>query len=56
MNQCDGCRRGLPVDKNGHHHGPGGFWAGDVMVCTRDLYEDKDEVTPALGSARSEYL
>jgi hypothetical protein len=39
MNQCDGCRRGLPINKNGNHVGPGGFWAGDVQKCTSDRYE-----------------
>lgn len=38
-NQCDGCRRGLPVDEHGMHRGPGGFWAGDLQFCTMALYE-----------------
>lgn len=37
MNQCDGCRRGLPV-VNGVHRGPGGFWSGDIQGCTKDRY------------------
>ena len=34
MNQCDGCRRGLPID-NGIHRGEG----YDMIACTRDRYE-----------------
>jgi hypothetical protein len=56
MNQCDGCRRGLPVE-NGVHRGPGGFWAGDVQACTKDRYEthcerctDEDPFTCEIGN------
>lgn len=38
QNQCDGCMRGLPVDEHRMHRGPGGFWAGDMQLCTRDRY------------------
>lgn len=44
-NQCDGCRRGLAVDKHGQHRGPGGFWAGDVRGCTAHLYLGTQELT-----------
>lgn len=37
-NQCDGCRRGLPINTAGHHVGPKGFWGGDVQACTAYLY------------------
>ncbi len=43
-NQCDGCRRGIPLE-NGKHTGPGGFWAGDVQVCTADRYVER-KTTP----------
>jgi hypothetical protein len=33
LNQCDGCRRGLPV--NGGLHRGGGY---DLMACTSDRY------------------
>ncbi len=39
-NQCDGCRRGIPINKNGIHIGPGGFWHGDYQSCTADRYKD----------------
>jgi len=38
INQCDGCRRGVPVNEHNHHIGPGGFWAGDTQACTAYLY------------------
>lgn len=38
INQCDGCRRGLPLDRHGVHHGPGPY---DVIGCTKDLYEER---------------
>ncbi len=37
MNQCDGCRRGLPVE-NGVHRGPGEGGTGDLQACTADRY------------------
>ena len=33
-NQCDGCRRGLPVDENGVHFGAG----FDMIGCTANRY------------------
>lgn len=38
LNQCDGCRRGLPVDENGNHVGEG----YDMIGCTRGRYENQD--------------
>ena len=35
INQCDGCRRGLPL-KNGLHIGKSKF---DMVGCTKDRYE-----------------
>lgn len=37
INQCDGCRRGLPVNAHNIHEGEG-FWAGDMQACTKDRY------------------
>lgn len=34
MNQCDGCRRGLPIER-GLHRLPSGL---PDMACTADLY------------------
>jgi hypothetical protein len=36
VNQCDGCRRHLPI-KNGIHYGDEGYVA--VMYCTKDRYQ-----------------
>ncbi len=46
INQCDGCRRGLPV-LAGFHRGPKGFWGGDIQACTAEHYqpETAPEVT-----------
>jgi hypothetical protein len=38
MNQCDGCRRGLPV-KNGIHRGAG--W--DAIGCSKSLYPKTED-------------
>jgi hypothetical protein len=38
INQCDGCRRGIPVNEEGMHVGEGGFWGGDVQGCTANRY------------------
>ncbi len=40
MNQCDGCKAGKPVDKNGNHRmgEPGKY--PDLMGCTAHLYKD----------------
>lgn len=37
INQCDGCRRGLPLDNNGVHRGKG----FDAIGCTRERYTRK---------------
>ena len=34
INQCDGCQRGLPLSKHGHHMEDG----HPVMACTADRY------------------
>jgi hypothetical protein len=34
LNQCDGCRRGLPLNENGIHRGEG----YDMIGCTADKY------------------
>lgn len=36
MNQCDGCRRGLPINEFGHHRGAEPW---DIIACTAHLYE-----------------
>ena len=36
MNQCDGCRRGIPVENGIHPDGHGS------MACTKDRYEVAD--------------
>ena len=41
VNQCDGCRRGLPLDELGIHYGEG----FDMIACTRERYENPEEVT-----------
>jgi len=39
-NQCDGCRRGLPLEQGIHHaHGEMPY-----IACTADLYKDKLEL------------
>lgn len=48
MNQCDGCRAGKPVDKNGNHRmndDNSGYKNGypDLMACTADRYEPEPE-------------
>ena len=35
INQCDGCRRGLPLDGNGIHWGTG----YDMIGCTASKYK-----------------
>jgi hypothetical protein len=39
INQCDGCRRGLPLE-DGIHIGEG----YDMMGCTKHVYEDEDNL------------
>lgn len=36
-NQCDGCRRGLPINEHGHHYNPDGSY--DYIGCTKHLYK-----------------
>jgi len=36
MNQCDGCRRKLPI-KEGLHYNPDGSY--DMICCTKKLYK-----------------
>lgn len=37
MNQCDGCRAGVPLKDGKHRMGkPGGY--ADWMICTKDRY------------------
>jgi hypothetical protein len=52
VNQCDGCRRGLPVT-NGVHRGQGGFWAGDMQSCTADRYGPDESIELTSNSPRS---
>lgn len=40
INQCDGCRRGLPVTSLGLHHGSSQW---DVMACTANRYQPTEE-------------
>lgn len=40
MNQCDGCRRNLPVNSGGIHVGQG--W--DFMACTKHIYQSDDRL------------
>lgn len=37
LNQCDGCRRGLPVNKQNNHQVNG--YAGELQACTAQLYK-----------------
>lgn len=56
MNQCDGCRRGMPL-KNGIHKMPGStFWDGDAMSCTKDRYEPKYVIAETATSTWSYHL
>lgn len=38
-NQCDGCRRGLPLDEHGIHWGKG----YDMIGCTAERYTEASE-------------
>src|ERR1035437_10152818 len=40
INQCDGCRRGLPVDESGNHYAwhEGGMRKRLEIGCTKDRY------------------
>lgn len=46
INQCDGCRRGLPINEHGIHVGAG-FWSGDPGKCTKDRYTTYIDVDEA---------
>lgn len=39
INQCDGCRRGLPLKDGKYHIGKNEFWGGDMQYCTKYLYQ-----------------
>jgi hypothetical protein len=41
INQCDGCRRGLPLDERGNHYNPDGSY--DLIGCTADRYSSHEE-------------
>lgn len=46
MNQCDGCRRGLPIDSERIHHNPSDVfdWDGlDMIVCTQDMKKENSK-------------
>lgn len=46
INQCDGCRRGAPLSPNGKNHKlypDHGGYPGEVMGCTKHLYEEKEQ-------------
>jgi hypothetical protein len=43
MNQCDGCRRGLPI-KDGNHYDPRTGWV--YMGCEKSKYESPCKVCP----------
>lgn len=45
MNQCDGCRRGLPI-RNGNIHYDLNTGGNAVMSCTADRYTSKKTDTP----------
>lgn len=38
INQCDGCRRGLPIIDGKHYLEGIGTYRGEVMGCTKDRY------------------
>lgn len=39
INQCDGCRRGLPLNEHGYHYNPDRDW--DFIGCTAFKYGRK---------------
>lgn len=56
VNQCDGCRAGFPVDKNGHHIVP---YPSGSMACEKDKYTAQPrvvDVEAAKNSARYLWL
>jgi hypothetical protein len=54
-NQCDGCRRGLPLKGNIHIDPkyPRGSYGRLYMVCTRNLYTEKKP--PISGTSHDYY-
>jgi hypothetical protein len=49
LNQCDGCRRGLPLNASGIHRGEG----YDLIGCTADRYAmttEREAVANASGT------
>jgi hypothetical protein len=44
MNQCDGCRRGLPL-RGRIHFGPEGY---DLIACTADRYANAETVAETM--------
>ena len=42
-NQCDGCRAGRPLDKNGNHVMGDGEYP-DLMACQKSRYEAQGEI------------
>jgi hypothetical protein len=44
INQCDGCRRGLPKDGQGSHINPEQTF--DVIGCTANRYDTDDDRKP----------
>ena len=48
VNQCDGCRAGVPVDENGNHHmGKGSY--PDLMKCQKSVYQ-ADNAWPKMAN------
>jgi hypothetical protein len=45
LNQCDGCRRGLPVRDGIHYDFSQVGWGGLVMGCTRERYRTEPKAT-----------
>lgn len=49
MNQCDGCRRGLPINAEGIHYDPQQKgWNHLYMVCEKKRYEGQGQQHPTL--------
>ena len=52
LNQCDGCRAGIPAENGMHAMGiPGGY--ADKMMCTAILYESAPSHGVSLSSSRT---
>lgn len=43
MNQCDGCKLGLPIEKGVHIFPEETGWNRLHMVCTKHLYVDRKD-------------